>query len=247
MVKEYQYISINRILDELLRHPMLNNLTLEQVVSYTLTFIGANGHPKMYQDKIEDIDIHEFRGLLPCDLISIIQVKDLASGTCLRSMTDNFTPGMRPESPHHPHHKHPPYLPPLAHRHGELTFKTQGRVLYTSFQEGKVQLAYKSIPVDEDGFPMIIDNPIYLDALRAFVKQEVFTIKFDMGEIPSAVLQNAQQEYCWRAAQLNREFKLPSVSEMESLARAFNTMIAMPRHFDDGFKHLGDREYLKRQ
>ena len=94
MVKELQYTSIKRVLDNLMDHPLLRDLNLEQVVRYTIRFIGIHGHPKLYQDKIEDVKIEDFKGLLPCDLISIIQVKDLDTGECLRAMTDNFTPGL---------------------------------------------------------------------------------------------------------------------------------------------------------
>ena len=260
MVKELQYISIKRVLDNLLEHPMLTDLTLEQVVRYTLRFIGLFGLPKMYCDKIEDVEIHDFRGLLPCDLISIIQVKDLATGICLRAMTDNFTPGMLPhhEKPEDPpkyiaptgevysKHKRHLYIPPRKPFLPEATFKTQGRVIFTSFPEGKVGIAYKSIPVDEDGFPLLLDNETYLAALEAFIKKQVFTIKFDMGKINGNILGNAQKEYAWAAGQLQDEFTVPSLSEMEALSRTMNTLILNVTSFDRGFVDAGNREYIRR-
>ena len=38
---------------------------------------------------------------------------------------------------------------------------------------------------------------------------------------------------------------MPSVSEMESLTRMMNTLIKPVRQFDNGFKDLGNREYLR--
>ena len=61
MVKEYQYTNIRRVLDELHRHPLLSDLTLEQVVSYIVSFIGIFGMPKLYQDKEEVLHIEDFR------------------------------------------------------------------------------------------------------------------------------------------------------------------------------------------
>lgn len=255
MVKEIRYTSINRILDELLRHPMMADLTLEQAVSYTLSFIGINGLPSLYQDKVEEVEIKDFRGLLPCDLISINQVKDTQTGICLRSMTDNFPAAMstRKEPCIDPMNNikiagetKDWYIPELRHYGEEPSFKTQGRVIFTSFPAGIVEVSYKSIPVDDDGFPLLIDNEVYLSALKAYIKQEVFTIKFDMGNLSASVLQNAQREYCWAAGKLNSEFMIPSVSEMQSLANMFNTMIPRVREFDTGFNHVGDREYLKK-
>ena len=244
MVTEIRYTSIKRVLDDLLEHPMLSDLTLEQVVRYTIRFISKHGYSKLYQDKIEDVEIHEFRGLLPCDLISIVQVKDTLDGTCLRSMTDTFTPGLVP-LPSHSSHPHMPYIPPKAPGHGEPTFKTQGRVIFTSFPEGKVQIAYKAIPVDENGFPLLIDNENYLACLEAYIKKQVFTVKFDQGKIAAGVLDNAKQDYAFLAGQLQSEFTLPSISEAEAISRQLLTLIPSVKEFDRGFKFLGSREYIK--
>lgn len=235
MVKELNYISINEIMSRLLRHPLLNDLTLEQVVQYTLDFIGVWGMPKMYLDKQEIVHIENFRAALPCDLISINQVKDCKSGVCLRSMTDNFKPREHYETS-------TGYRIPQ-----EKTFKTQGQILYTSFKTGDVVISYKAIPVDKDGFPLLIDNSVFLRALEAYIKKEVFTILFDMGKISNAALQNAQQQYAWLAGQLQSEFTIPSVSEMESIKRSWCTLIQRTTSFNDGFRNNGNQEYIKLQ
>lgn len=245
MVKEIRYTNIRRVLDSLHDHPMLSSLTLEQVVRYTLRFISIHGYSKLYKDKETDVDIHEFRGLLPCDLISIVQVKDDCSGICLRSMTDTFTPGLvpPPPSPSHPH-PHIPYIPHMAPGHGEASFKTQGRVIFTSFPEGKIRIAYKAIPVDEDGFPLLIDNENYLACLEAYIKKQVFTVMFDQGKISAGVLQNAQTDYAFLAGQLQSEMTIPSYSEMQSIQNYVTSILPSMKAFDHGFKHLGDREYI---
>ena len=250
MVTEVQYTNIQRVLESLLDHPMLADLTLEQVVRHTVRFISKHGYNKLYQDKVADIEIHDYRGLLPCDVISIVQVKDTKSDICLRSMTDTFgthiPQGGDCVDPMNNMRPHMPYIPPRREQFGDWTFKTQGRVLYTSIPEGLVSVAYKAIPVDDDGFPMVIDNEVYLDALEAYIKKQVFTIKFDQQKIPSGVLQNAQQDYAVASKLLLSEFSTPSVSEMETLANIFNTMLPSMHTFRQGFKYNGTKEYLKK-
>ena len=251
MVKEIQYTNVQRVLEDLMEHPMLQNITLEQVVKYVLKFISRHGFSKFYQDKVKDVEIHDFRGMLPCDLVSIIQVKDLKTDICLRSMTETFLP---PESkakkcidPMNNMRHHTPYIPPRQEYIEEPSFKTQGQVIYTSFPEGIISIAYKSIPVDNDGFPLLIDNDTYLDALEGYIKMKAFEIKFDQQKIPAGVFQNAQQQYYASAKLLQSEFNQPSYSEMESISRMWNTMIPKVREFDSSFRHMGDREYLKKQ
>lgn len=256
MVNEIQYTSIKRVLDNITEHPMLSDVTLDQAVRYTIRFIALHGYNKLYQNKIEDIDIKEFRGLLPCDLIRILQVKDLKTNVCLRAMTDNFAKGMQPNTPPPPpEHKDLTnnirpmkdwYIPPILKYCEEPSFKTQGRVIFTSFPEGTVQISYEAIPVDEDGYPLLIDNEVYLAALEAFIKERIFTYKFDEGKIAAGVLQNAKSDYAWYAHQLKSEMTLPSVSEFEAISRSLTALVPRMREFDNGFKHAGDREYIRR-
>ena len=235
MINNYQYINIRRILDELKKHPLLQDLTLEQVVSYTITFIGIFGMPKLYQDKEESIHIENFRARLPCDLISINQIKECETGICLRSMTDTFMPREH-------HDRVTGYRLPQ-----ELSFKTQGQVLYVSFKTGDVLVSYKAIPIDKDGFPLLIDNPVFLKALEAYIKMEEFNILYDIGKITPAVLQNTQQQYAWLAGQLQSEFTIPSISEMESIKNSWCALIQKVSEFDSGFKSLGDKEKIRLQ
>lgn len=261
MVTELQYTTISRVLDNLLEHPLLRDVSVEQAVRYTIRFISQFGFPKFYEDKIADIEIHQYRGAMPCDLISIIQVKDKHTGICLRSMTDNFPQGLvtTPTSPPPPidqlnnvrdeqmRKMHGEYIPERHVCFEEPSFKTQGRIIYTSFPEGCIEVSYKSIPVDDDGFPMLIDNEMYLNALELYIKKKVFTIKYDTGKISTGVLENVQKDYAVAARLLQSEFTTPSVSEWESITRMWTTMLQSPRQFDRAFKHLGNREYLRKQ
>lgn len=235
MVKEYNYINIREALSRILRHPLLQDMTLEQAVQYTIDFIGIFGLPKLYQDKEEVLHIEDFRAKLPCDLISINQIKECKTGVCLRSMTDNFMPREH-------YDRSAGYRIPQ-----ELSFKTQGQVLYVSFKTGDVLVSYKAIPVDKEGFPLLINNPVFLKALEAYIKKEAFTILFDMGKIAPVVLQNTQQQYAWLAGQLQSEFTIPSISEMESIKRSWCTLLQRTSEFNNGFKNNGDQEYIRLQ
>ena len=66
MVTEIQYTNIKRVLDDLLDHPLLRDLTLEQVVRHTIRFISLHGYPKLYQDKEEEVEINAERERESC-------------------------------------------------------------------------------------------------------------------------------------------------------------------------------------
>lgn len=228
MVSEFNYISIKEVLSRLLRHPLLQDLSTEAAIQYTLDFFAAMGLPNIYADKVTTICIDNFRSVLPCDLIAINQVRLARNGVCLRAMTDNFN-GTHSEDK------------------GELSFKTQGSIIFTSFKTGDIEISYKAIPTDDGGLPLLPDNPVFLKTLELYIKKEWFTILFDMGKISPAVLQNTQQSYAFAAGQCNNEFMIPSVSEMEAFTRMYNTLIPRVNEFNKSFRHMGDREYIKMQ
>lgn len=233
MVNNFNYINIREVLSRLLRHPLLQELNLEAAIQYTLDFIGIMGLPEVYADKMTEapVEIREYRGELPCDLVSINQVRDHKTRQFYTSMTDNFNG----------RHCH------MDHSSSNPTYKTQGRVIFTSVKETSLDISYRGILVDEEGLPLIPDNPVFLKALELYIKVEWFTILFDQGKIGPAVLQNAQQQYAFRAGQCNSEFRVPSVSEMEALTNMLNQMIPRVNEFNHGFRRLGSKEYLKIQ
>lgn len=223
MITNNNYISIKEVLSRILRHPLLQDVSLEQAIQYTIDFMYIFGFPSMYNDKEVTLKIEDYRTLLPCDLISIIQIKDNNTNSCLRYMTNSFDD-----------------------KNEDLTYKTQGNILYTSFKNGEVTLSYKSIAVDENGYPLLIDNPLFLKTLELYIKKEIFTILFDMNKINSNVLQNTQQQYAWSAGQLQSEFIMPSLNEMESIKNSFCNLIQRVHSFESGFKYHGNKSIFKK-
>lgn len=70
-----QYVSINIIMDKIMRHPLLSDLTLETAVDYTVDFMRIVGVPRMFLDRIAIIPIVDYVGILPTDWVDTIQVK----------------------------------------------------------------------------------------------------------------------------------------------------------------------------
>lgn len=232
MIKNIKYVKLDEVLSRCLRHPLLQDVDIEAAIQYAVDFIHTMGMPDMFEDKEAEIHIEDHRGLLPCDLISVNQVMNKRTKRCMRSTTDTFNPKDGGKCG--------------CHKDCEDTFKTQNTVIITSFREGDVIMSYKAIPVDEEGFPLLIDNPTFIKGLELYIKKEVFTILFDQDKIKGPVLQNVQREYAWKVGQIQDEFNIPSESEMESICRSWNTLIQRTTDFDRGWKHFGDREYIRR-
>lgn len=220
-----KYISIRVILDRLLRHPLLQELTLEQAIQYTVDFVHIMGLPKLYQDNIIRLKVVDYQAELPCNIVDIIQVQLSKNGVSISHMGDSFNG--------------------ISKRHSDITYKTQGTVLHLSVPQAEVDVAYKSLAIDDEGFPMISDNSIFLKALESYIKKEYFTILFDLGKINNQILVNTQQEYSFNAGQCHSEFTIPTPSEMQSITNMMNRIVLNHNDFYHGFKNIGDKEQYK--
>lgn len=233
-----KYISIKQILDDLLDHPLLQDLSFERAVNYAVHFIQIVGVPNEFEEKTALVNIENYRGCLPCDYYDMIQVRTYKEGEycpkVFRYASDNFHYSSKKE-------------PNGNSDNGDLTYKLQNNAIYTSLKEGVIEVAYHAIKVDDEGYPMIPENSSFIQALELYIKKKVFTILFDQGKINNAVLQNTQQEYAWYVAQAKSDMSIPSISEMESIKNSWCTLIQRTNEFNKGFKNNGSAEYIKVQ
>lgn len=223
MINNITYTNIRVILDDCMQHELLQDLTLEQVVGYTIKFNGIFNMPQLYTEKSTFVEIKDYRGKLPCDLVSIKQVRDTRDNLALKELDSTFF---------NPNTK-------------DKAFKTQNMIIFTTFKEGKVEIVYKAVPVDEEGYPMIMDNEKYKNALELYIKKDRFTKYFDNGKLHQSILQNTQQEYAWAAGQLESELKTPSMSQWENISQAHNKLIQKTGEFRKGFETLSTPEIYK--
>mgnify|MGYP007104071491 CR=1 FL=1 len=230
-----QYTNINDIMSRLTKHPLLEDISLDIVVEYVVDFMRIVGVPTSFMDKTAVIDIHNYRGELPCDYYEMTQVRLLKKpctppelSSTFRYSTDSF------------------HISPNKPRVSDLTYKIQGNCIFTSpLRDGPIEIAYKAIPVDEDGTPLIPDNSSYMRALQAFIKKEWFTVQFDQGKIDPRVMQKADQDYAFYVGQAQTSAIKPTIDQMESISNMWNTLVARSQDHRKGFLHTGSREHIR--
>lgn len=225
-----RYINIRQVLDNLLDHPLLQDLSFERAVSYTVDFIRIVGCPRIFMEKTERLMIEDYRALLPCDFHRMIQVRNCSCGnsSAFRYSTDSFH--MSDDRPC---------------GDSDLTYKIQGNVIYTSIKEGTIEIAYEALAVDEEGYPLIPDNSSFIRALELFIKKKCFTVLFDTGKITPQVYNNVLQEYAWAVGQAQSELVKPTIDQMQAFTNSINTLLVRTTEHRSGFINDGTMERIK--
>lgn len=213
------YISIRQILDNLLADNMMKELTLERAVNYAVEFIKVIGMPALFEEKTANIKIDRQRGVLPCDFYEMIQVRN-CNGPALVYSLGSFND------------------------QNCTTYKIQGNIIFTS-NDKDIEISYRAIKVDNEGFPVIIDNGTFARALELYIQKRWFTILFNNGKINQAVLQNTQQEYSFYVGQAQSDLVRPTLDQMESIKNSWCTLLEKTRHHADSFNNLSNPEIRK--
>ncbi len=72
-----QQQSIKVIFDKIMRHPLLQDLSIETIVDYSIDFMRIVGVPSMFEEKVEKAEVINYRVSLPCDYYQMIQIRAL--------------------------------------------------------------------------------------------------------------------------------------------------------------------------
>lgn len=214
------YINIRQILDDLLDDEMMEGLSLERAVNYTVEFIKVVGMPRAFEEKVEEVEIHNYRGELPCDFYEEVQVKDPKGVEYLSAETPFDS-------------------------HVLLTYRITGNVITTSLKEGKVCVAYRAFKTDNDGFPMILDNGSFARALELYIQKRYFTKLFNKGKISKDVLSNTQQEYAFYVGQASNDLVKLSIDQMQSFTNMWTSLLQRHHKHTDGFATINMPELRK--
>lgn len=217
-------ISLGEILENVKDDPMLKDLSFERALRYAVKLIRIVGVPQFFEYHSELVDVHNYKCLIPCDCLEIMQIRDPKTNLCYRSAMETW------------------HNQPGSASCG--TYKRQGDVIFFSFKEGSVEIAYKKMFIDDNGFPMIEDNAAFTNALELYIKKEYFTVLFNSGKIKGDILMNVKKDYAFAISQATHQLCNPSRDELQNLLNILNTPILNSNITKWGFGKKGD--YRKR-
>lgn len=223
-----KYISLREIIYRLKRHPLLANVEIADIAYDAIDVINLVGAPLIYESKLAVLDVAEFRTELPCDLLYTLSVGKVTEQGLISPLSSTTSTRAGNQA--------------CANNAGgtvtELqTYSVKRGYMYFDFEEGQIEVNYKAVALDSDGFPMIPDNVSIIKAIENYVKIQHFTIKVDMGEMSERPLQRAEQDYYWFVGQAQGSFLMPDIDEMESIKNSLIRIIHATNEHDYGFKY----------
>ena len=224
------YKSLGVVLWKVLKTPLAAELTYEEAAEYALEFIKLLGAPVIYEDIVSTLDINMHKAELPCNVLYINGVKYIGnetSGTAMRESSDVY------------------HIASSEENISEFTYKIQKGIIFTSVKEGCVQISYKGIAIDENGYPLIPDNEKVIIGMEYYILSRYLEPLWLMGKISDKAFEYIQQKRYFYTPSAFTAMQMPGVDKLETVMNGINRLIINTTAHKTFFKNYGEKEKLR--
>jgi len=233
-----QYTSIKSIFSEILRYPFVEGIQPEDVALYLTKLLSLVGSPFAYETKFENIEITNNKGPLPCDMIRINGTKYMTED-CNGYLPLTYASDIYHSSYHSEDC-------PDKRCISDHSYSINNGYIYTSFNEGKIKMAYQGIATDEEGFPMVPDNVKFKEALKYYILWQYAEPARYRGEVSRDVYEDIKQQYYWYVGAASNSFNMLTMDKAKSLENGIIRLFQGMDHHSESWKNFNKKEYFKK-
>lgn len=227
------------------------------VKEYIWDVISLLGTPKMFETKYDQIEVEDYRGILPVDFYSLESIRDKDTKIVYRSSTDTFhrlnkqtssgtitntysstgmtNDGIDPSLSTSFVEKTPDQTLP-----SDYTYTMQKGVVFIPFEVATLEIVYKAFPIFEDNTPKIPDHPKIIRLVTDYIKVKIGMRYRLQGRMDDRMLNRLEQEYAFSAAAARSASLMNSPEEMENFKNRMIDILPKPNSFRQGHKYLGE-------
>lgn len=229
-------VSLKQIADKLKQNPVMSDLTWEFIVTHAVECLAIVGTPAIYVNKTVDIEVKDFRALLPIDLMGIDGVARAYQGTIVPMRTSEDIL-----------HENYAGLKGVPDVNSGFTYTTSHSALFTNFESGNVLVSYKTLATDEECFPLIPGQPELVRAVESYIRYKWYDLLNDLDQMSAQKLNKVETEYAWNVGQAQSALKMPNIDEMEALVNSITQILPDRKQHHSRFQYLGAMEHMKIQ
>ena len=256
-----KHISIDRVLYRAMRHPHAEDLTGEMAAEYAFELIRTLGIPLSYKEDNYYAPIDNYRVKLPDDLIYIRGVRFKVDSVDTDNDTTedeeffeglerqlegrvNWIPVKYTGNIYQSSYHCEDYLDEACKT--DITYTINNNYAFLSEPEGAIEISYRGLILDEEGYPKIPDNQPFENALYYYILKEHFFPLVGVGKISQYFYEKLEQEYAWAAGKAQNALALASMDHWEATMNGIRRLIQYQNFSDYGYDELHRREQIKK-
>lgn len=256
--------SFKSVLYRLTKHAFCSDLAEEQAADYALELLRRLQLPFAFKDEPKYINIKSYRAKIPNDLIFINGIRYLISDLPTQIVYDT-TPDFIVDQNLISYFSdaNTKWLPvkytgdiyhSTYHCNGnttqqydtDITYTINNNYIFLSTESGVIEVSYRSLILDDEGYPLIPDNQSFEDALYYYILKEHLYGSFIVGKVPKGVYEKIEQDYEWYVGKATNNLKLAGIDHWEETMNGIRRLIQYQNLSDYGYKELYFREKIKK-
>lgn len=121
---------------------------------------------------------------------------------------------------------------------------TPGGWIKTNQETGYLMMAYQAIPLDIDGYPLVPDDPSFLDALYWYINMKLMYPEWVAGRVRDAVYYDARRSWNYYCKQAYGNAMMPAADQLESFKNSWLRLVPEIREHSDFFSTLGQEQVI---
>lgn len=201
---------------------------------YTIVTDGNQGNP-------QPVQITNYRGELPCDIVQLGHIIDLETFIQLR---DSRSPQKLINFSNNAEFKEfSKYLPSSAGSKDSYTIRNG--FIFTDFEEGHLILIYQAWPRDEYGNFLIPADRPFLEAFTWHIQEKIDYFLWRSGEIADKVYQTTNQKALWAKGHAVSYAENLTDGQQFTATNIWSTPFSGSHHFRTAYRSLG-RQIVER-
>lgn len=227
-----KYKSLEFVVEKVFRDTgLVDEVDIYDVVEWAGECIELIGVPDSYSNQIFKINIEEGRGKLPCNIIYLRQARAVQGGLYIpmRYESSNF-------------HRYVENVNVDYRNVCDATYQLNDDCIFTSFENGEVELACDVFLIDEKGFPLIPDNIKYVKAVEYYIREKIDYKLWRAGKLQQAVYEKTVQDQLWYLGAAQSAGVIPNADRLESIKNNWIRLIPQINQHSDYFKSFGRQE-----
>ena len=227
-------ISVGNILWKVLKQPIVQDLKYEDAAEYAIEYLRLIGSALSFEDKVDKIQLNNYKASLPLNLISLKGIKyseeECTSGIAMRYASNIYHTNIDNNN---------------NCDFQEYTYITQNNVITSAIKDGWLEISYSGIATDEFGYPLIPDNESFKVALEYYIIHRTLEGLWSMGKVTDKVFQYYEQKRHYYSAQATNSMTIKNMDQMETMFNAINRMIIDVNPQQTFYKNFGNKEVIK--
>lgn len=219
----FKLVSVKTIVERVYRRLGVNeDLPEDDMIEWVGEALLRIGAYVQFTPKVEILQVVSGKVELPCDFYKLSEITYSTNDTFKQYLSwknESFINSYFCDDCKIPLWKNP----------NEEYFMINNSYIYTSFDTGELCISYLAIPTDEDGYPMVPDEELVIDACSKYIIMNLDYREWRKGAIPDKVYEKSEREWHYGVSAARGALNMPNVHKLESIRNSIQRLIPNQR------------------